>query len=309
MQEVRLLPKNEWKSASGAFEKARRLHLIADENGCYNCPVQSCDSSLFKSQRGCRKHVSIKHGWYYYFDVRPSSEEFKVQKAKFAIVKPFRSRTTDMPMFSKNCTLHKDFSKWLTSPVGGGKSEDQATQISVRTLKYMKFCCEDMPSDSDFSYCIVDYYVVSMEMIGQFIDYTRNEWRLGYPGILGYMHALTHLLDFRRMNKADKENNHLFLTCEVYLSRIKKTLSRKMSIEWNTVLSIDHLTKINCWATLEEIQQVIPFHSNRFAQIMINLTCNVPRIGAHELSFCTSFIVAVLFILVKAARPMLLVGR
>ena len=77
-----------------------------------------------------------------------------------------------------------------------------------------------------------------------------------------------------------------------------------MKIQWNTVLSIEHLCSINCWATLEEMQQVIPFHADRFSQIVLNCSHENTIIPAHDLSFSTSFIVAVLFLMVKASRPM-----
>ena len=45
----KLLPKGVWKNAIGAFKKPRRLHLSADEEGFFNCPINSCDSEGFRS--------------------------------------------------------------------------------------------------------------------------------------------------------------------------------------------------------------------------------------------------------------------
>ena len=76
-----------------------------------------------------------------------------------------------------------------------------------------------------------------------------------------------------------------------------------MRLEWNTILSMEYLQSINCWATLEDLQSVIPYHSDKYAQILIN--CGGESvISPHELSFATSFVVVVLFIMVKATRPM-----
>ncbi|CAB4023749.1 Hypothetical predicted protein [Paramuricea clavata] len=61
-----------WKSVDGAFTKQRRLHLVKDRDGLDHCPVTGCEHPGFASQRGCRKHVKIKHGWYYYFDEKPN---------------------------------------------------------------------------------------------------------------------------------------------------------------------------------------------------------------------------------------------
>ena len=63
-----------------------------------------------------------------------------------------------------------------------------------------------------------------------------------------------------------------FLTSEIYLQRVKRFLSKKMKLQWNEVLNIDYLNSINCWATLADLQKVIPFHANRYKQIILNST-------------------------------------
>ena len=64
------------------------------------------------------------------------------------------------------------------------------------------------------------------------------------------------------------------------------------------------MNSINCWATLADLQKVIPFHANTVKQIVLNSTTPSSCIAPHDLSFQTSFIVAVLFLIVKASRPM-----
>ena len=59
----RTFHKKEWKNVEGASEKAKRLKLQPDINGTYLCPLNDCDSNAYKSQRGCRKHVTEKHDW------------------------------------------------------------------------------------------------------------------------------------------------------------------------------------------------------------------------------------------------------
>ena len=54
----------------------------------------------------------------------------------------------------------------------------------------------------------------------------------------------------------------------------------------------------------EELQTVIPYHGDKFNQILTNSTVEGVTIPSHDLSFCTSFIIAVLFLMVKASRPM-----
>ena len=77
-----------------------------------------------------------------------------------------------------------------------------------------------------------------------------------------------------------------------------------MKLEWNKVLTVDYLDSMNCWATLQDLQRVIPFHSDKYKQIMLSASAPSVCIPSHDLSFATSFIVAVLFLSVKASRPM-----
>ena len=69
-------------------------------------------------------------------------------------------------------------------------------------------------------------------------------------------------------------------------------------------MSVDYLNSINCWAKLEELQKFIPYHSGKYKQIILNASSPFTSIAAHDLSFATSFIVAALFLMVKASRPM-----
>ena len=62
----------QWRTIEGAFTKPRRLHLVSDPGGVFQCPIRNCDHIGFKSQRGCRKHVKKIHGWYIYFDSEPN---------------------------------------------------------------------------------------------------------------------------------------------------------------------------------------------------------------------------------------------
>ena len=60
------------------------------------------------------------------------------------------------------------------------------------------------------------------------------------------------------------------------------------------------MNSINCWAKLEELQKVIPYHSEKYKQIILNASSPFLSIAAHDLSFATSFINAALFLMVKA---------
>lgn len=68
---------------------------------------------------------------------------------------------------------------------------------------------------------------------------------------------------------------------EVYLKRVKKSLNNKMKVQWNTILSVEYLSKINCLATLDELQ----YHTNWFTQIMINASNLETEVPLHDFLF------------------------
>ena len=78
------------------------------------------------------------------------------------------------------------------------------------------------------------------------------------------MNALSHLLDFRRTKGVSNDKISVFIATEIYIDRVKKSLAKKMRSEWTVLLSIEYLSKIDSWATLEDLQQVIPLNSHRF---------------------------------------------
>jgi len=300
----KLLSKYVWKNAVGATSKPKRLHLKADLDGLFSCPVLHCDGYAYETKRGCRKHVFNRHGWYYFFDEKPNIEDVLPQHVidNNKVLKTKRSKTTQIPMFVKGCNFDRLFKGWLCSPRGGLKSYSQSSQISTRVLKFLKFCCHDSCPEWEIPVTIIDFCLGSITSISEFIEFLKEEWSVGFAGIIGYMNSLSHAVDFRRMENI--EQSHMFMASEIYLERVKKTLAKKMRCEWNVLLSVDYLSKINCWATLDDIQKVIPYHADRFTQILINASSKDVLIPPHNLSFSTAFITTVLFIMVKASRPM-----
>lgn len=301
-----LLPKSTWKNGIGAAEKPRRLHLVADNEGMFYCPVKDCDSLPYRSRRGCRKHVNQRHGWYFYFNQRPNVAEVLPQQVvkKNEITKTKRSFTQGIPSFSKTCNIYVRFTSWLTSVGGSSKSRTQAEQIGCRVLKYLRFCCQDACPTWNVPYSVVDYCAGSITLLSDFVVYLESNWTVGFSGIIGYMNSLSHLLDYRRINEQKYSNNQTFMAAEIYIQRVKKSLGKKMRGQWNLLLSVEYLSTINCWATLEELQKVIPFHGDKFSQILLNASTESGIVPSHDLTFCTSFVVSVLFLMVKASRPM-----
>ena len=153
-----------------------------------------------------------------------------------------------------------------------------------KVLKYLKFCCSCVFLGWNVPEMVVDYCLGSFNMLSDFVEYLQIKWKIGYSGIIGYINALVHLLDFWR----------------TFSNSFFENIAIKMKLQWSEVLSIDYLNSINCWATLADLQKLIPFHANRYKQFILNSATPSSCLAPHDLSFATSFFV----LMVKASRPM-----
>ena len=152
-----------WSDIDGALPKPKRLH---DTDSLYHCPIQECDHNGFQSQRGCRKRVNTKHGWFFHFDEKPNSQEItdslKVAR-NFPMVDTIQDQTSKtakqagklLPSFSLSCDIGEVFTKWLTGS-GGGCKKDRAAQQTV-TRCFLRFCCED---EEELTFDVVDLVCV-----------------------------------------------------------------------------------------------------------------------------------------------------
>ena len=48
----------EWEAVQGPSQKKRVLHLTAEVDNTYMCPVKTCLHVAYKSIRGLRKHMN-----------------------------------------------------------------------------------------------------------------------------------------------------------------------------------------------------------------------------------------------------------
>ena len=299
--------KLEWKNAVGAFEKSRRLHLFKNVENIVLCPVPHCDHEGFLTLRGCRKHVFMKHGWYFYFDNKPSEMECFPQdqlNERHTYRCGGRKSTTDMPSFNMNIPFAKKLTEWLVSDSGGSKSAQQASQITRRVLKYLKFCFEDADSEWDVPDTLVEYCIAFTKMLTDFLRSLKEKWELGYAGLIGYLHAISDAIDFSVTCGGFKEGRDIVNVMEIFITRTRKAIGKKMRVEWNHILDIDYLEKQGCWASYENLQTVVPYHEPRFLAIINQAREKDDFIPSHDLSFCTHFVVSMLFLSVKATRPM-----
>ena len=294
----------DWKSADGAFKKRRRLHLQKDENGLDHCPVAHCDHPGFSSRRGGRKHIKTKHPWYAYFDEKPKVVVNKVEHT--ASAKPSRTKVP-LPCCSSENEFARSFSLWLQSTTGGGKALKQAEISVTRALKFLKFCCEQSGEEESTvlsSVDIVDYFLGSSKLLTDFLDYLQSSLDMGQSGRLGYVTAISDLLDFRKFNSPPGPVLQNFSVTEVYIKRAKKCLAKIMRSHWTTDLDIETLEARRSWASLGELQNVVPFHIERYKEILEECKKGSSIVTPTDLTFATRFIAVFMFVKIKGCRPM-----
>ena len=255
-----------WSDVQGASPKPKRLHLEKDEgDSLYHCPIQECDHDGFQSQRGCRKYVSTKHSWFFYFDERPDSKQV-TKSLTIGRNEDETSETTKhnvklLSSFPLSCNIGEVFTKWLTGSVGGCKKDRAAQQIVTRCFKFLRFCCED---EEELTFEVVDFSLCSPNLLFKFIDYLQDECKLGHGGRLGYIDAISELIDFRKLHGASEAFLRKFSTTELYLKRARKTVAKMMRLQWTQDLDIETLEARGHWATMEELLEVVKFHLPRY---------------------------------------------
>eukprot|EP00795_Rhopilema_esculentum_P009819 gene9819-18392_t len=265
----------DWSKVEGAHSKKRVVILRETKDKTFRCPVEFCENRTFFSKRGYRKHIDTKHRWYYFFDEKPSdkvierSAEQSTQRSHKHIESARRCvDTTKRPHFSISEGVGKQYVDWLCAVCGGGLSAAQATQNATRVMKFLKFCSED--DEDNLTEQLVDYSIGSAGLICSFIEHIGKEWGLGSSAQFGYLQAITDLIDFRKSSGLSTTVLGNLAVSEVYINRGKKALAKRKIREWSKNLSIEVLSGCNQWATMEEMERVIPYHLPRYKDVLTN---------------------------------------
>ena len=295
-----------WSDIDGASPKPKRLHLEKDETDrSYHCPIQECDHDGFQSQRGCRKHVNTKHGWFYFFDQKPEQEGL-VASAKEDADDDKSSKIAIqtgriLPSFPASSQIGESFTKWLSGSGGGCKKDRVAQQVVKRCIKFLKLCCED---EEELSFEVLDFSLCSHSLLFKFIDYLQDECKLGHGGRLGYIDAISDLIDIRKINGASDKVLRNFSSTELYLKRARKTVAKMIRLQWTQDLDIKTLDARGHWATMEELLEVVTFHLPRYENTVKTCKTIPCQVNPSDLTFATKFVAVYLFIKVKGSRPM-----
>ncbi len=256
----------DWSTVEGARQQKRVLILRESKDKTYICPVKHCEKRTFFSKRGCRKHVDTKHRWYYFFDEKPSErliDQALKQQSTHANSEnrgnlKKRADTTKRPHFSITNGIGKKYIEWLGAVCGGGMTETQASQNGTRVMKFLKFCNED--DEEELTEEHIDYCIGSAGLICNFIEHIGKEWGLGSSAQFGYLQAITDLIDFRKSSGLSTVVLGNLAISEVYINRGKRALARRKISEWSKNLSVEVLAANNQWATMDEMETVVPYH-------------------------------------------------
>ena len=272
------------------------------EIGMFICPVLGCLHEGFKSKRGLRKHINNIHEWYLYFDFQPP---VKREEAQPRPTSKRKAPTHKYPSFSTQRGVGSQFAEWLQTPCGGGKTAKDSKQIATRAMKYLMFCAGDSEDGLCAPNSYIDCCLGSPTMLMKFLQTSSEEWDLKASGALSYLHAITDLIDHRKCQGVPDATLRLFAVVEVYLRRSKTTLYKKRTLEYARDLSLEALMAEGSWASLEDIEKVIPHHSARYEELFRQAgdTAGV-QLTVSEVAFATRFIITFLLLRVKCTRPM-----
>ena len=290
-----------WIAVEGAAQGKRKLKLSPNENGEFICPVQLCLHTEFKSKRGLRKHIDNKHPWYFYFDEQPEVKREEIEKIQPV---PQKQNTRSKPHYSIEDGIGKNFYLWLSTTCGGGKNERESKQIAKRAMKFLMECTGENESDMPLNNELLDCCLGSPQIIIKFLTTIEKEWKMSFSTMIAYVKSITDLLDFRKSEGVTDNSLRCFTVIEVYLRRAKENLRKKKRLEYSRNFDLETLIARDSWASIEEMERVVPYHLNSFKSIIEKCKSQSPFPTKHELTFTTRFIATFLFLRVKCSRPM-----
>lgn len=281
-----------------AFTTRRKLRLEPNNN-LYLCPVTDCLHLGFRSKRGVRKHITSRHEWYYYFNEKPCLKNYIANaRKKNDKVKPPKLG------FSIEIGIGKDFKEWLASDFGGGRTENDSKNVSRRAMKFLLHAagtnnCDDVQLSNDF----IDLSLGSALIVTNFLKTLQEQWNIGFSGCYNYLTSLGDLMDWRKSLNVSNESLRSFAVVEIYIRRGKRCLAKKIKMDWSRNLDLETLIAKNNWATLEEMECVVPFHLPKFKAIVEKCQKGQGDVFPSDLTFATRFITVLLFLRVKCSRP------
>jgi len=158
--------------------------------------------------------------------------------------------------------------------------------------------------EEELSFEVLDFSLCSHSLLFKLIDYLQDECKLGHGGRLGYIDAISELIDFRKINGASDTVLRNLSSTELYLKRARKTVAKMMRLQWTQDLDIETLDASGHWATMEELLEVVTFHLPRYENTVKTCKTISGQVSPSDLTFATKFVSVHLFIKVKRCWPM-----
>ena len=152
---------------------------------------------------------------------------------------------------------------------------------------------------------MVDFSLSSPNLLFKFIDYLQEECKLGHGGRLGYVDAISELIDSRNLHGASESVLRKFSATEFYFKRARKTVAKMMRLQWTQDLDIESTFEARGpWATKEEVLEVLKFHLPRYENTEKLCKTSPAQVNRSDLIFVTKFLAMYLSIKVTGSRPM-----
>ena len=92
----------------------------------------------------------------------------------------------------------------------------------------------------------------------------EDEKSIGFAGSVSYINALLETMELRKFKGVSASILSNFSVAEVFLKRARRCIARKMRVQWTVELDVDTLERKGHWASLKDLQKVIPFHMGRY---------------------------------------------
>ncbi len=290
----------DWATVEGAGKKRRKLSLVADDEGKYQCLEPTCMKNGYSSQRGLRSHINKHHEYLYYFSKRP---EITRRDAKIYEKPQLKAYTHKQPAFSvqKGCGL--EFRSWLSTPFGSGKSPKEAMNISRRSMKFLMSAMGDGEEDSVVDEHYIDVALGSPTTFMKFVKVLMIDWGLKSSGVLSYLRTISDLIDYRKTLGLSDDVLRRFAVTEIYIRKCKSYMNRKKNMEYTRDLALENLIQKDQWTDLKQIESVIPFHTPKFTSI-IKKCKEMEELSVSEKAAASRYVICFLFLRVKCTRSM-----
>ena len=106
---------------------------------------------------------------------------------------------------------------------------------------------------------------------------------------MGYIDAISEMIDFRKFHGASEAVFQKFSATELYLKRARKTVAKMMRLQWTQDLDIETLEARGHWATMEELLEVVKFHLPRDEDTVKICKSSPAQVNPSDLPFARKF--------------------